>query len=188
MVRVFRTSQMNPQLLVELWHISYGILKFLKLHVAKVQIKTIFAFSEPKPWDAKWTATLGDSGKPTPIARHLLLILSSSPFSLLREGRRVWRRVLEGSHPCPVLCQRQGLDLLWPACDQAGRPAESAGILHSLLPLLLPEPHSHLQLEEEGKLAISVSFLPRESLCTLRITTWARKVLLLFTSVEQLIL
>lgn len=88
------------------------------------------------------------------------LTLSSPALSLPRERRRVWRCVLEGSHPGPILCQREGPDLLRPARDQTGRAAESAGILHGLFPLFLQEPHSHLQLEEEGKLAVSASFPP----------------------------
>lgn len=137
------------------------LLTFPRLRIVEVQIEIILAFWEPELWIAEWTSILGHSGKPAPTARPSLLTLASSTLSLLRERGRVWRRVLEGSHPCPVLCQREGLDLLWPACDQTGRPAESAGILHGLLPLLLPEPHSHLQLEEEGELALAVSFLPR---------------------------
>lgn len=35
---------MTPKSLVKLWHVSYGILKFLKLHVVKVQNKICFFF------------------------------------------------------------------------------------------------------------------------------------------------
>lgn len=111
---------------------------------------------EPTLWNTKWGTVLGSTGKtaggpdPSPPTAF------SSPLSLLpRERRCVRRCVLEGSHACPVLCQRSGLDLLRPACHQTGCPAESAGVLHGLLPLLLPEPHSHLQPEEAGELAVS---------------------------------
>lgn len=129
-------------------------------------MKITVALSEPKLPNTEWTAFLGsisgEHGGATLTAdpSWTSTTLSSSALSLLRERRCVWRCVLEGSHPCPVLCQRQGPDLLRPTRDQTGRPAESAGVLHGLLPLLLPEPHSHLQLEEEGERAVSVSSLP----------------------------
>lgn len=46
----------NP--LVKLRHVLCDILKFLELHVVKIQANIIFAFFEPKLWNVEWTAIL----------------------------------------------------------------------------------------------------------------------------------
>lgn len=71
--------------------------------------------------------------------------------SLFREGRRIWRRFLEGGDSRSVLRQRPSSDLLRPSRDQTGRPAEGVGVLHGVLQPLLKKSAANLQPAEKGE-------------------------------------
>lgn len=68
-----------------------------------------------------------------------------------RQRRRIWRRLLERSDSGSGLRQRPRSDLLRPPRHQTGRPAEGAGVLHSVFQPLLEESAAHLQPAETGE-------------------------------------